>query len=319
MPAPFIITMDTEGDNVWSHPQPLTTRNTAWLPGFQALAERYGFKPTWLVNWEMAHDAACVEFLRDVLKRETGEVGLHLQAWDTPPLEPLTENDERCHPYLTEYAEPLMRAKLKRMAGMLEDTFQRPLRSHRAGRWGFDGRYARWLREHGFAADCSVCPGVDWRTTKGAPQGLGGPDCRKAPRVPYFIDENNLLEPDENPAPDALLEVPMTIAAPRSRWTKALLECCSKRHHWLRPNGNNGVAMKQRVDETAENGTHLMFMLHSSELMPGGSPTFPNEASIARLNADIEELFAHAQSRGCPGRTLGEFAAEWRTAAVACN
>jgi len=311
MAAPFIITIDTEGDNAWSHPRQITTRNAAWLPGFQALAERCGFRPTWLVNWEMAHDAVCVEFLRDVLARQAGEVGLHLHAWDTPPLEPLTEDDARHHPYLIEYPEALMGAKLERLAGVLEETFQRPLRSHRAGRWAFNGRLARWLREHGFAADCSVCPGVDWRTTKGDPRGSGGPDYRRAPREPYFINEGNILEPDETPVAGALLEVPMTIAAPQSRWSKALLECCSKRHHWLRPNGRNGLALRQRVDEIAGSGSHLMFMIHSSELMPGGSPTFPSEDSITRLNREIEELFVYAQGCGCPGRTLGEFASEW--------
>ncbi len=316
MPAPFIITIDTEGDNVWSRPRPLTTRNAAWLPAFQALAERFGFRPTWLVNWEMAHDDASVEFLRDVLARKAGEVGLHLHAWDTPPLEPLTEDDTRHHPYLIEYPEPIMRAKLECMAGFLEETFQRPLRSHRAGRWAFDGRLARWLREHGFTVDCSVCPGVDWRSTKGDPRGAGGPDYRRASRDPYFINEDNILEPVEIAAPGALLEVPMTIAAPQSRWSKALLECCSKRHHWLRPNGRNGLALRQRVDEAGGGRSHLMFMLHSSELMPGGSPTFPNGDSISRLNADMEELFAHAQACGCPGRTLAEFAAEWRAASL---
>ncbi len=315
MPTPLLITIDTEGDNAWARPRTNTTRNAAWLPAFQKLAEDHGLRPTWLVNWEMAREPACVEFLREVLARAAGEVGLHLHAWDTPPLEPLTDDDLQHHPYLIEYPEPLMRAKLERLAGVLEETFQRPLRSHRAGRWGFDGRYARWLREHGFTADCSVCPGVDWRSTKGNPRGSGGPDYRNAPREPYYIDEANLLEPAASPAPDALLEVPMTIAAPSSRWTKALLEICSKRHHWLRPNGHNGVAMQQRIDEGLEQGApHLMFMLHSSELMPGGSPTFPDEAAVARLNTDLAALFAHAQARGCIGRTLGEFAEDWRAA-----
>lgn len=315
MSVPFLITIDTEGDNVWAKPRTNTTRNAAWLPAFQQLAEGHGFRPTWLVNWEMAHDPACVEFLREVLARNTGEVGLHSHGWDNPPLVALTDDDIYHHPYLIEYPEPLMRAKLERLAGVLEETFQRPLRSHRAGRWALDGRYARWLREHGFTADCSVTPGVDWRSTKGNPHGTGGPDFRKAPREPYYIDEANLLEPALSPTRDALLEVPMTIAAPSSRWTKALLEICSKRHHWLRPNGQNGVAMRQRVDEGVErDAAHLMFMLHSSELMPGGSPTFPDAAAIARLQEDLAALFAHAKARGCVGRTLGEFAADWRTA-----
>lgn len=314
----FLVTVDTEGDNLWARPRVVTTRNAASLPRFQALAERHGFRPTWLVNWEMAHASACVEFLRDVLARDAGEVGLHMHAWDTPPLEPLTEDDARHHPFLTEYPEALMREKIERLAGVLEEIFQRRVRSHRAGRWGFNGKYAALLRERGFAADCSVCPGVDWRTTKGDPHGAGGPDYRAAPAEAYFVDECDVNRAAAEPAPDALLETPMTIGAAQARWTNRLVELVSKRHFWLRPNGCNGGAMRDRVDEALADGRgHLMFMLHSSELMAGGSPTFPDAAAVARMEADVEGLFAHAAARGCAGQTLGEFAAQRRAAAKA--
>jgi len=313
MAPAFIITIDTEGDQIWSRPRKATTRNAAWLPAFQELAQRHGLRPTWLVNWEMAHDPVCVEFLRDVLARDAGEVGLHLHAWDTPPLEPLTDDDAQHHPFLGEYPEKLMREKLERLAGVLEDTFQHPLRSHRAGRWALDTRMIRWLREQGFTVDCSVCPGIDWRTTKGNPQGAGGPDYRRAPREPYFLDEQDFTRPATQPAPDALLEVPLTIRASRWPWARTIFESYSKRHSWLRPNGRNGVAMRECVNEAVAVGrAHLLFMLHSSELMPGGSPTFPTAESVARLNEDLAALFALAQARGCQGRTLGEFAAEWK-------
>jgi hypothetical protein len=313
MAPAFIITVDTEGDHIWSRPRPVTTRNAAWLPKFQELAQCHGLRPTWLVNWEMAHDPVCVEFLRDVLARDAGEVGLHLHAWDNPPLEPLTNDDARYHPFLGEYPELLMKAKLERLAGVLEDTFQRSLRSHRAGRWALDPRTVRWLRERGFTADCSVCPGVNWRSTKGNPAGAGGPDYRRAPREPYFLDEQDLTRPALSPAPDALLEVPLTIRAPRWPWARTIFESYSKRHSWLRPNGRNGASLRECVNEAVAAGrAHLLFMLHSSELMPGGSPTFPTADSIARLYEDLAALFIHARARGCRGRTLGGFAAEWR-------
>ena len=316
----FLITVDTEGDNLWARPRTVTTRNAASLPRFQALAERHGFRPTWLVNWEMAHAPACVEFLREVLARDAGEVGMHLHAWDTPPLEPLTENDARYHPFLTEYPETLMRAKIERLAGALEETFQRPMRSHRAGRWAFDGRYARLLRERGFTTECSVCPGVDWRATKGDPHGAGGPDYRTAPNEAYFVDEGDVSRARKEPAPEALLETPMTIGEVRPRWAGPLVEWYSMRHFWLRPNGRNGAAMQARVDEAVESGRgHLMFMLHSSELMAGGSPTFRDEAGIARMYTDVEALFAQAAARGCTGRTLDEFAEQRRAAVTRAN
>ena len=91
----FLITIDTEGDNLWRNRRTITTRNTLFLPRFQALCEKYGFKPTWLTNYEMASDPAYVEFARDVIARGQGEVGMHLHAWNSPPEAPLTDDDWR--------------------------------------------------------------------------------------------------------------------------------------------------------------------------------------------------------------------------------
>jgi hypothetical protein len=47
-------------------------------------------------------------------------------------------------------------------------------------------------------------------------------------------------------------------------------------------------------------------MLHSSELMPGGSPTFSTEREIDLLYAHLDELFAES-SRFFAGATLAGF------------
>ncbi len=304
----FLLTLDTEGDNLWARPRGVTTSNAEFLPRFQALAEKFGWRPTWLVNWEMTHAPRCVEFLRDALVRGTAEVGLHLHAWDTPPLTPLTEDDSLHHPFLIEYPVDIMREKIARLAGKLEETFQRPLHSHRAGRWAFDGRYARLLRERGVLADCSVCPGVDWSTTKGDPAGAGGSDYRQAPTTPYRLSEADVTRAAEVSEANTLLEVPMTTGAVQKAWWRRAAAVFSPRHYWLRPNGNNLRAMLNLVDEAVATGReHLMFMLHSSELMPGGSPTFRDADAIERLYEDLAALFARAAHHGCPASTLGEF------------
>ncbi len=51
-------------------------------------------------------------------------------------------------------------------------------------------------------------------------------------------------------------------------------------------------------------------MLHSSELMPGGSPTFRSADSIEVLYGDMRALFALA-SINCEPRTLTEFARDY--------
>ena len=143
--TPFIITVDTEGDNIWARPREITTRNAAFLPRFQSLCERYRFKPVYLTNYEMAISDAFCEFGRDVVARDAGEIGMHLHAWNSPPLCPLTEDDFRYQPYLVEYPAAVMKEKIRTLTRLLEDRFGRRIASHRAGRWAFDGRYAAML------------------------------------------------------------------------------------------------------------------------------------------------------------------------------
>ena len=54
---------------------------------------------------------------------------------------------------------------------------------------------------------------------------------------------------------------------------------------------------------------YIMFMLHSSELMPGGRPTFPTKESIEKLYDLIRNVFQEA-SLYYKGKTLKEYAVE---------
>ena len=167
--TPFIITVDTEGDNLWEKPREITTRNAAFLPRFQMLCERFRFKPVYLTNYEMAMSEVFLDFARDALSRGSCEIGMHLHAWNSPPIEPLTSDDYYHQPYLVEFPDRTMKEKIHVMTRLLEDRFSQKIISHRAGRWAFDGRYAAMLRHEGYLVDCSVTPGVDWSTSMGDP------------------------------------------------------------------------------------------------------------------------------------------------------
>lgn len=57
--------------------------------------------------------------------------------------------------------------------------------------------------------------------------------------------------------------------------------------------GGNVETMKKVVEQTLTQGNdYVEYMLHSSEYMPGGSPTFQNERDIERLYADLEAFLA---------------------------
>ena len=310
----FLITIDTEGDDLWSKPASALTRNADFLPRFQQLCERYGMKPTWLTNHEMALAPAFVEMARDALRRGTAEVGLHVHAWDSPPIVPLTAQDHRHHPYLVEFPVEIMRAKIRYLTDLLESTFETPMRSHRAGRWAFDERYARMLYEQGYRVDCSVTPHVSWRHHAGAPGGPGGSDYTAFPERAYFLDLDDIAREGSSD----FLEIPMTIRQRAPRLSSALRPLAAALPkgslvwnklfiRWLRPNGGNRAGMLRLVQHAASNGEdYVEFMLHSSEFMPGGNPTFTDASSIDRLYDDLEALFADAASR-CTGMTLSEF------------
>ncbi|MGH8736439.1 MAG: deacetylase [Burkholderiales bacterium] len=314
--TPFIVTIDTEGDDLWSKPREITTRNAAYLPRFQALCERFGFKPVYLTNYEMATCATFVEFARDVLARDAGEVGMHLHAWNSPPLVPLTGDDFRFQPFLIEYPEPVMREKIRTLTRLLEDRFGCQVVSHRAGRVAFDGRYAAMLLDEAYCVDCSVTPGVDWRPTWGDPAGNGGTDYSSFPGRPYFVDPQDI----SRPAAKGLLEVPVTIRPSalylRAPWVyripllRRVANRASPGLSWLNPAENRLDAMLRAARGARREGVyHLEFMLHSSELMPGGSPSYRDRSSIERLYEQLEVLFGELSS-WCRGTTLKEFHAE---------
>ncbi|MBC8945629.1 MULTISPECIES: polysaccharide deacetylase family protein [Xenorhabdus] len=307
----FIITIDTEGDNLWQNSDKISTENTQYLPRFQSLCERFGFKPVWLTNYEMAIDDSYIEFAKDVIARNTGEIGMHLHAWNNPPIIPLTDDDMCYKPYLIEYPKNQIKAKIDLMTNLLEEKLQTKMLSHRAGRWAFNEYYAQLLVEYGYQVDCSVTPKVNWRFTKGDPNGNGGTDYSRFPSHAYFMNLQNIAKEGNS----SLLQVPMSIQhkhSPIMNFIKQKYDHLRGKQrspsvNWLRPKGGNLKQMKAVVRQTLASGNdYVEFMLHSSEFMPGGSPTFQTEEKIELLYQDLEELFEFLKPR-VHGMTLSEF------------
>ena len=318
----FLITIDTEGDNLWSSPATITTRNATALPRFQALCQSYGLKPTYLTNFEMATCPDFQEFGQDLIKHRAGEIGMHLHAWNSPPLAPLTSNDYAYHPYLIEYPTPVMRDKIRFMTDLLEDTFGVKMRSHRAGKWSFNAEYAHILLEAGYSVDCSVTPHVSWQHALGDPQQSGGTDYTAFPETAYFMDLADISKPGQS----SLLEVPTTVVRTGSeigvieRLRAALKDGSQPKRvlnrlfppvHWLRPNGRNLEAMLNILDQAQqEKRAYVEFMLHSSEFLPGGSPKFRHQEDIEVLYDTLEILFSTA-SQTFKGATLTDYYEEF--------
>lgn len=311
----FIITIDTEGDNLWSRPERLTTENRRFIPRFQQLCEEYGFKPTYLTDYEMAADAEFVTMATGWVGRGAAEIGLHIHAWDTPPY------DERFgsrfdHIYQYELPDNLLHAKTMSVHNLLCNQFGVAPVSHRAGRWGIDSRVARGLAEMGYTVDCSVAPGESYTRHKGLPKGHGGPDFTGYPLMPYRLDLSDISRAGSS----KLLEVPATVIPNYSPLLtelhhrvysnvlgKAIRFIAGVPFLWLRPTGRNLDALLHVVDLGIERDLPVLeFVLHSSELMPAGSPRFKNREEIEILYTHLNQLFQKVRSAGICGMTLAE-------------
>jgi hypothetical protein len=317
----LVITIDTEGDNLWENPTAPTTANARYIPRFQNLCESYGFKPTYLVDYEMASDAFFQDFGRGLLESGVAEIGTHLHAWNTPPLS--DETSGKYSIYITELPYETILLKMTFMTQLLTEVFHsRPI-SHRGGRWGFDEQVAHALSKLGYLVDCSVTPGVSWRHHKGNPRGKGGPDYSDFSIRPYFLDLTRIRFEGIS----TILEVPVTIEPTYSRLFDEIYQRLGKRwyflqraanrlkppHIWLRPNGHNLDAMIDIVDwGMRQNLPVLHMMLHSSELMPGASPNFRRKGDIEKLYDDLDHFFSNVLARKIGSATLAEYRQAFR-------
>lgn len=308
----FLISIDTEGDNLWEWDGrgPIGTRNASFLPRFQELCDRYGFKPTYLSNWEMVSDPSFCEMVGGWASSGRCEVGMHLHAWNTPPAHELagSKNENAGLPYLVEYPDEAMEAKIDAMTDAIAERIGvRPV-THRAGRWAMDGRYFAMLARRGYVCDCSVTPHIDWKTSPGEMRGAVGSDYSGFPEEPYEVDVDG----------GRLIEVPLTVRGthafiePSLRGAKpvakSILNVARGQALQLRPNGRNLNELLWLADYVARSGSgYLMFMLHSSEFMPGGSPTFRTEEDIEGLYAQLDVLFGHLVGV-YKGMTIGDYA-----------
>lgn len=321
MPKPFmfVITLDTEPDNEWARPSQPATGNARFVPRFHDLCVQHGLKVTYLLTIEMARDPFLGEFLRPRLAAGQCEVGAHLHPWNTPPLEPLTDDDFRYHPYPFEYPPDVQRRKLETLVDEIQKNYGvRPV-SYKAGRWGLDAVHARLLESLGFLVDTSVCPGVNWGPSKGHPARSGGPNYNGAPALPYRMAADDVCRPGAL----GLWEISPTIVfysglgrhVPgvrtlygRYRKVRRLFDRWHLGSQWLRPYPYMTADRLARVAELAlgSGAPVLNLTFHSSELMPGGSPYNPTPESIEHLYRRLEGFFDWLSGRGVEGVTLAE-------------
>ncbi len=302
MRPPFFLTIDTEGDNIWSRPTKITSRNTEKLYRFQELCEKYHIKPIYLTNYEASINTEYVNFIEK--HKKNLEVGLHLHAWNSPPIHNLTENDFYFQPYLHEYPEKIIIKKINYLTEHLKDVFQTAIISHRGGRYSINKTIFDSLYDNGIRIDCSVVPGIDWSGSKGDPKGTGGPDFRN------FQSNINTLE-------SSIIEIPVSTYRinkyvdsidDSNIFKRAAGKIFNYKNSILRSKINNLEELKKIVNwNLVNNATHLEYIIHSSELVYNESPLIYKESQVDIFYNNLELFFKFLQQSNIESFTFKEY------------
>jgi peptidoglycan/xylan/chitin deacetylase (PgdA/CDA1 family) len=317
----LLVGIDTEGDNQWDAAARLNQRfeNIYALPRLHALFARHGVRPTYVITYPVARDAASVEVLRGLKRGGDCEIGAHHHVWETPPF---TEDDVRRHDYAANLPLGTFEAQLASLTDAIAEAVgERPV-SYRSGRFGFSASHVAALEAQGYRVESSVAP-LFYEAHK------HGPDFVEAPLGPYFLAYDSATRPGTS----GVLEIPVSAAlnrrmpkrlqylyarAPRPYMTKRVLRKLGVAHvRWLRPSYSSLDDMIGLARDLASSGEPVLNLLfHSSEAIVGGSPYNRTDAELTAFCDRLERFFDFARtSLNATPATFAEFTVEYTRSA----
>jgi glycosyltransferase involved in cell wall biosynthesis/peptidoglycan/xylan/chitin deacetylase (PgdA/CDA1 family) len=252
---------------------------------------RHGVRPTLVVDHPIIatpESAAIVQ----ALAAEGSEVGVHLHAWNTPPI--VGPKDD-WHSFSGNIGPALERLKIEWLTKRIEARLGRRPTIFKAGRYGLGPNTVEALVELGFEIDLSVCPTYDF-------SAMGGPDFTHYSARPGWFG-----------APGGLLSLPTTAgwlgaAAPWGEWLAPKLHGPLGRRlglprlaaranalypERLSPEGTDLATLKRLTQQLHRQGLRVFTLsFHSPTLQVGHTPYTTSEADLARLLAVIDGYLA---------------------------
>lgn len=291
-PPMIVVVVDTEAEFDWAQGQPrraLGVTSVKRQAQTQPIFERYGVRPTFVLDYPVSSTPEGFEFIRDLHRSGACEIGAHLQPWDTPPFVE-QETDENSYPGNLPYE--LEREKLAHLTRIIGENIGVQPRIYKAGRYGVGRATAQILAEFGYEIDVSVVPGTDLSRKF-------GPDFSHCGARPYWFGT----------AP-ALLEIPLSIGytgllAPTGPMAYVLTmnERLKALHVpgilarlglveriTLTPEGISFAEQRRLTRALLRNGHRVFsFTYHSPSLAPGNTPYVRSEADLSAFLRRIEQ------------------------------
>ncbi len=304
-PPTLHVVVDTEAEFDWDKPfaENLTAISAlGQVESAQAIFDRYGLRPTYVIDYPVASQPESVAAIRGIADRGACAVGAHLHPWTNPPFGAAID---QAMSFPGNLPEPVEAAKLDALIGMIAAQFgERPV-FYKAGRYGLGPNTARLIAARGIAVDFSLMPETDMRD-------VHGPDFRLIAAIPYAVPSLDLLA------------LPMTRAdlGPLSRWWRLRGWLDTQTATLLHVRGMlvragllerltltpEGVSAKLQIVllQTLLRRGQRMFVLHfhSPSLAAGHTPYVRDEAERAAFLDRIDTVcrWFFEELGGVPGR-----------------
>jgi hypothetical protein len=301
----FIVTVDTEEEFDWSKPLHREDHGLSHVPRlakFQQFCEAEGVVPSYLVDWPIAQSREAAEVLRGPLARGKAEIGVQLHPWVNPPF------DEEVTPHNSfagNLPRDLEKAKFCRLHEAITRNFECAPAIYRAGRYGVGRNTAQILSADSIAIDTSVRAKFDYSSG-------GGPNYRRHPLVPYWLDDERTL-----------LELPLTTVfwgmlrrqgdwlypalwrTPRLRGALARVGLLERIP--LTPEGVDVDEAIRGIDMALDDGLPvLVFSFHSPSLRAGHTPYVRTGEDLDALYDWWRRVFAYLELREVRPTTVAQ-------------
>lgn len=284
-----LVFVDTEEDFDWS--QPMSRANTSVssmlrLERAQALFQRYGVKPCYLIDYPIATSQTSIGVLRPWLEQGLCTIGTQLHPWVNPPY---AEEVNIFNSYPGNLAPEIEHAKLSNLTAAIARSFGVQPAVYRAGRYGIGPNTARILRELGYRIDTSVRPNFDYSKD-------GGANFTGISAHPYWATpQRDLLEiPLSVTFTGALAGVgprlyPMAAAVEPTPGVLARLNLLNRVS--LTPEGVSLEEARAAIRTMAQHKEALYCLsFHSPSVEPGHTPYVRSDEDLERFYAWIEAV-----------------------------
>ena len=287
----LLVFVDTEEEFDWSKPHSRAETSVAHIKHqirTQSIFERFGIKPTYVVDYPVASQESGYRILREWADDSKCQIGAHLHPWVNPPFE---EDLSLRNSFPGNLPARLEREKLALLSRMIETNFLRRPTIYRAGRYGIGGNTGAVLEELGYEIDSSIVPYTDFSTDH-------GPDFSNVDDEPFWF----------GPC-DRIIELPLTVgwhgALRRygARYQRGLMSKRGVKLHIpgllarlrllerirLTPEGTSLAELKRLTDATLRAGKRVfVFSFHSPSVEPGHTPYVRDVSDLRRFLALIE-------------------------------